>query len=133
MLPEYYFGNGFQTATSNLTATADVYSAVEQEIKSGDEFFAGELVGSSGDTIKADASNPFVYYTLDDDVICKVCVELPPFMSAFEVGTSFFNAKSLTTNHYLTWGHNELEYLKNYPFINYRKRNIAFFFVKNCK
>lgn len=40
-----------------------------------------------------------------------------PYMSAFEVGTSFFNPRSLTTNHYLTFGHNTIEYLKNYPFI----------------
>ena len=51
------------------------------------------------------------------DVICKVLVKLPPYMSAFEVGTSFFNPKSLTENHYLTFGHNTIEYLKNYPFI----------------
>jgi hypothetical protein len=38
-------------------------------------------------------------------------------MSAFEVGTSFFNPKSLTENHYLTFGHNTIEYLENYPFI----------------
>lgn len=40
-----------------------------------------------------------------------------PFMSAFEAGTSFFNPLSLTENHYLVWGHNTLEYLKNYPMI----------------
>ena len=34
--------------------------------------------------------------------------------------TSFFNAKSLTENHYLTFGHNSLEYLKNYPMITVR-------------
>lgn len=38
-------------------------------------------------------------------------------LSAFEVGTSFFNAKSLTENRYLTWGYNTLENLSNYPFI----------------
>ena len=32
-------------------------------------------------------------------------------MSAFSVGTSFFNAKNLKTNSYLTWGHNNLEAL----------------------
>lgn len=40
-----------------------------------------------------------------------------PFMSAFEVGTSFYNAKSLTENRYLTWGYSTLENLTNYPFI----------------
>lgn len=57
------------------------------------------------------------YYTVDDDVICKIYVKLPPYMSAFEVGTNFYNPRSLTENHYLTFGHNTLEYLKNYPFI----------------
>lgn len=60
-------------------------------------------------------------YLEDPDVICKVLVKLPPYMSAFEVGTSFFNPRSLTENHYLTFGHNTLEYLKNYPFITVKK------------
>ena len=61
-------------------------------------------------------------YVESADVICKVLVKLPPFMSAFEVGTSFFNPKSLTENHYLTFGYNTLEYLKNYPFITVVKK-----------
>lgn len=40
-----------------------------------------------------------------------------PYMSAFEVGTSFFNSRSLTTNHYLTFGHNNLTRLVDKPFI----------------
>lgn len=60
-------------------------------------------------------------YTVDDTIICKLLVKLPPYMSAFEVATSFFNPKSLTENHYLTWGHNTLEYLKNYPLITVRE------------
>ena len=77
----------------------------------GDEIPAGATVG---------ASKQFGYNTVyfeTTDVICKVLVKLPPYMSAFEVGTSFFNPKSLTENHYLTFGHNTIEYLKNYPFI----------------
>ena len=34
-----------------------------------------------------------------------------------ETGTEFFNPRSLTETHYLIWGYNELEHLKNYPFI----------------
>ena len=59
-------------------------------------------------------------YTVDADIICKIVVKLPPFMSAFEVGTSFFNPRSLTENHYLTFGHNTLVALKNYPFVTLR-------------
>lgn len=73
--------------------------------------FGGDLLPNSVNYL-ADET-----YTVDDSIICKVLVKLPPFMSAFEVGTSFFNPKSLTENHYLTWGHNTLEYLYNYPMI----------------
>lgn len=127
ILPEYYFGTGFQTLEdgetisdlTGYTAGDEVYSAVEQEITfDGEdkiELFAGEFVSSTG-TDEVDVADIEVYIK-DPSVICKVVVELPPIMSAFEVGTSFFNPKSLTTNHYLTWGHNTLEYLKNYPMI----------------
>ncbi len=59
-----------------------------------------------------------VAYTEDSTVLFKIMHRRSvPIMSAFEVGTTFFNPRSLTENHYLTWGHNTLEYLKNYPFI----------------
>ena len=41
-------------------------------------------------------------------------------MSAFETGTSFFNPRNLSENHYLTWGYSDLDYLANYPFITAR-------------
>ena len=84
--------------------------------------FAGDEI-PSGATIKA--SGNFEYgevYIEDAKVVCKVMHKRSvPFMSAFEVGTSFFNSRSLTTNHYLTWGHNSLEYLKRYPFITIKE------------
>ena len=87
-------------------------SAVAYHVFPGDEIPAGAtIVASTGDFL------PGEVYIETADVICKVLVKLVPFMSAFEVGTSFFNAKSLTENHYLTWGFNTLEYLKGYPFI----------------
>ena len=77
----------------------------------GDEIPAGSTIVASGTFELGEV------YIEQADVICKVLVKLPPIMSAFEVGTSFFNPKSLTENHYLTFGHNTLEYLKNYPFV----------------
>ena len=38
-----------------------------------------------------------------------------PFMSGFEVGTEFFNQRSLTNNNYLIFGHNNLEFIEEYP------------------
>ena len=81
----------------------------------GDELPAGATVGSSKDFGYGEA------YIEQADIICKVLVKLPPYMSAFEVGTSFFNPRSLTENHYLTFGHNTLEKLDNYPFITVKK------------
>lgn len=36
--------------------------------------------------------------------------------------TEFFNPRSLTSTHYLIWGYNELESIKNYPFITAKVR-----------
>lgn len=109
VLPSVYFGNVNASATAGDGST--IRSLVEQDI-GGNHYFAGDAI-KTGDTAPAGTS-----YKVDSKVICKVVhKKLPPFMSAFEVGTSFWNAKSLTTNHFLTWGHNTLEHLKDRPFI----------------
>lgn len=111
ILPARYFGNinaqGGTTTSNNTTIRA----AVEKDF-GAKHCFPGDLLPNS----TAYGANET--YTVEDDVICKIIHKNSvPFMSAFEVGTSFFNAKSLTETHYLTFGHNTLEYLKNYPFI----------------
>lgn len=103
-----FFGTVNAAATKGNGTT--VRSLVEQVIGSN-HYFAGDLIKST-DTAPANTS-----YTEDATVICKIVEVLPPFMSGFEVGTSFFNAKSLTENRYLTWGHNKLEYLKGKPMV----------------
>lgn len=113
ILPARYFGNVL-TASKTVGATDDVRAMYEQEVTvggatthlfAGDKFPVGAVV-ASGDG-----------YEVDEKIIAKVVTELPPYMSAFEVGTSFFNPRSLTENHYLTFGHNELEHLYAKPFI----------------
>lgn len=108
VLPERYFGSVNSGATAG--DGVKVRSLIEQVIGSN-HYWAGDLI-KKGDNAPAGTS-----YTVDDSVICKVVVKLPPYMSAFSVGTSFFNAKSLTTNNYLTFGHNKLEALKAFPII----------------
>ena len=87
-----------------------------QHVFPGDEIPSGSVIGDGAGAAFAEDE----VYIEDDKIICKVLVKLPPFMSAFEVGTTFFNPRSLTENHYLTFGHNSLAYLKNYPFITIR-------------
>jgi hypothetical protein len=107
-LPSRYFGTVNTAATKGNGTT--IRSMVEQDIGSN-HYFAGDLIKTT-DTAPANTS-----YTEDAKVICKILVKFPPYMSAFEVGTSFFNPKSLTENHYLTFGRSDLEYLKNYPMV----------------
>lgn len=103
-------------------ANGCVRAMVEKEVTVGGvdyHVFPGDEI-PSGSTVLASLGT-FAYgevYIEDADIICKVMHKRSvPFMSAFEASTAFFNARSLTTNHYLTWGHNTIEYLKNYPFI----------------
>lgn len=114
VMPARYFGtpNAAQVAAANNSGQYRsvlekdyTVSNVVTHVFPGDKIPAGAIIAAGEG------------YLEDADVICKVLVKLPPYMSAFEVGTSFFNPKSLTENHYLTFGHNTIEYLKNYPFI----------------
>lgn len=110
ILPARYFGT-LNAAEIAANANDGTYrSAVEKDYGTT-HVFPGDLIPSAVKIAKGEG------YAVDEKVICKVLVKLPPYMSAFEVGTSFFNPKSLTENHYLTFGYNTLEYLKNYPFI----------------
>ena len=112
VLPARYFG----TINKNQT-TADgtnTRSLIEQEIGES-HYFAGDLI-KSGEKAPAGTS-----YQQSDAVICKIFTVLPPYMSAFEVGTSFFNPKSLTENDYLTFGHNTIEYLEDKPCVTIKK------------
>ena len=115
ILPERYFGDVNSSQVAAASNTGQYRSVIEKVYGSGASavhVFPGDAI-PSGVIIAAGEG----YTAPAKDVICKVLVKLPPMMSAFEVGTTFFNPRSLTENHYLTFGHNTLAYLKNYPFI----------------
>ena len=109
----YVPGEGHANGCIRSLIEADVkVSNKDYHLFPGDEIPAGATIASSGAT--------FAYgdvYIEQADIMYKVLVKWPPIMSAFEVGTTFMNQRSLTENHYLTWGYNTLQYLKNYPFI----------------
>lgn len=132
-LPSRYFGRaiaagdkgsgkiiGSDGTYDNTKGTIRVLAEMDVTLSGDTEathFFAGDAI-PNGVTVKSsgDFEEDEVYIE-DDSVICKIVTKLPPYMSAFEVGTSFFNPKSLTENHYLTFGRSSLAYLKNYPYI----------------
>lgn len=121
-LPSRYFGNVNAsvgtTAATNTTVRSLIekdYNTVEPDQSGYDpkkHVFPGDLLPSN----TAYAANET--YSEDHSIICKIYhKDSIPFMTAFETGTEFFNPRSLTETHYLIWGYNGLEYLKNYPFI----------------
>ena len=121
-LPARYFGNvntvGGTTGATNLTVRSLIekdYNSVEPNDASYDEkkhIFPGDLLPANT------AYEANETYGEDPSIVCKIYHKSSvPFMTAFETATDFFNPRSLTETHYLIWGYNGLEYLKNYPFI----------------
>lgn len=121
-LPARYFGKINTTAGTAGAANITVRSLIETDYTVGEGTAAVTTHVYPGDLLPGGATYAAnTTYTQDGTIICKIMHKRSvPYMSAFEVGTSFFNAKSLTENHYLTFGLNTLEYLKNYPFITLR-------------
>ena len=114
--------NQYTPGSNNVNGT--LRAAVEKEVTVGGNdyhLFPGEEIPSGATIVASGNFEPGEVYIEDPKVICKLLVRWVPYMSAFEVGTSFFNPRSLTENHYLTFGHNTLEYLKNYPFVTLKQ------------
>lgn len=116
VLPAKYFGTMVGDTHTEFTIPAEgtqtYRTLVEVDLEDGIHLFPGEEI-PEGCKVYEDET-----YMEKADIAFKVMHKRSvPYMSAFEVGTSFFNPRSLTENHYLTFGHNTLTYLKNYPCI----------------
>lgn len=140
-LPKHYFGIGVTTANiASYTGTDKVfaadgkyqptkgkaYAAAEIDIEVGGtsyHLFAGQELPANAVVNTAAINAGLRVYVGDESIIFKIIKkgQACPYMSAFEQSTSFFNAKALLTNYYLTFGHNTMEHLKQYPWITVRK------------
>jgi hypothetical protein len=118
VLPSKYFGTLVGDTAKDFTIPAEgvqTYRTLVEINVDGIHLFPGEEI-PEGLVVKENET-----YMEDDSIAFKVMHKRSvPYMSAFEVGTSFFNPRSLTETHYLTFGHNTLEYLENYPMITAR-------------
>lgn len=154
-LPEKWFGkpatadltletSASETVTNRISISGwyDVASGTEIELvqKPSDNavfLWAGDAVPYKGQQYTDYVRNkqvtvtattlPQEYYYVVDNSIAFVLVHSSalPFMSGFETGTEFWNARSLTNNHYLIFGHNNLEFLEEYPRIVVRVKTSA--------
>lgn len=114
ILPARYFGEvqGTEHIMTQVPADGATYRTLVEGDFEGKHLFPGDKLEPDTD-VYADE-----YYKEDESIAFKVMHKNSvPFMSAFETGTSFFNPRNLSENHYLTWGYSDLDYLANYPFI----------------
>ena len=140
-LPSHYFGIPVTTTNVASYTGADkvfatdgkyqptkgkAYAAEELDITVGAtayHLFAGQELPANAVVNTAAINAGLKVYVGDESIIFKIIKkgQACPYMSAFEQSTSFFNPKALLTNYYLTYGHNTLEHLKQYPWITVRK------------
>ena len=107
ILPARFFG----TITADVT-TGATNRALKPMVVDGTYYNAGDLI-ATGKTVTTNTT-----YDADATIVGKlVHKEAIPYMSAFSVGTSFFDAQKLRENHWLTFGHNTLDYIRNFPII----------------
>ena len=123
-----FFGNvntsGGTTSGTNIVTRSLIekdYNTVEPSQPGYDakkHVFPGDLLPVNT------AYEAYETYNEDPSIACKIYHKSSiPFMTAFETGTEFFNPRSLTQTHYLIWGYNTLEHLKNFPFITVKLQN----------
>ena len=122
VLPARYFGNVKTTAGTTGAANITIRSLIEKDYNTVEPDKAGYDASKHifpGDLLPANtAYEANEVYEEDATIVFKAYHKNSiPFMTAFETGTEFFNPRSLTQTHYLIWGYNKLESLKNYPFI----------------
>lgn len=127
-LPARYFGNVNTTAGTTSGTNIVVRSLIEKDYNTVEPSQAGYDAKKHifpGDLLPANtAYEAYETYSEDPSIACKIYHKTSiPFMTAFETGTEFFNPRSLTETHYLIWGYNSLEHLKNYPFITVKLGN----------
>ena len=123
--------------TYTVTAGSDTYTRVVHYFPGNHITKQVAIVDNTGTTRTANLASykldgassavstefmPGDYGVIDDTVLVKILSkDSIKFMSGFSAGTSFWNPKSLSTNHYLTWAHSSLDYLKDKPFITLKK------------
>jgi len=103
-----YFG-AIKATGGTTPADNTVIRALVEKVYGSANYFPGDLLPNSTAYLAneiytaAYATKPSMNQAVTVVMIHKQDF---PIMSAFFVGTSFFNAKTLVTNHYLTFGHN---------------------------
>jgi len=106
-----YFGAMNASASTTAASNTTVRAAIEADF-GAEHLFPGDLLPNS--TAYAANTTYTASYSSRPSLNSAITILLVhkndyPIMSAFSVGTSFFNARRLDVNQYLTFGHNNVQ------------------------
>lgn len=123
ILPAHYFGT--VNSSSGTVANANTNFAMEETFvedattsTDNGDYWAGQAlpVGHAFGASETYTKTPGVMS--NNSVICKLVHKGSiPYMSGYQTQKEFINVKNLSTNHYLHFAHNTLQYLYNYPLV----------------
>lgn len=103
------------TPTGNPLTSKTVFLWAGDKVPTASTVYTDNVRGCTITTTATTIDGGLIY-TVDPTCACVlVHKDALPYMSGFETGTEFWNSRSVTTNHYLIFGHNTLEFLEEYP------------------
>ena len=121
ILPDIYFGDPVTVTGTEIKANGTTHRFLHSQFLGSTFYNAGDLIPK--DTVIASTTAIVVpAYSVTaantTDILLKLIhKEDCPYMSAYNVRSQFYNARSHTTNNYLTFAHNTLEHIRIFPLI----------------
>ena len=116
VLPDTYFGTPVTVTGTEIKANGTNHRFLHSQFLGNTFYNAGDLIPK--DTVIASTTAIVVPAYAAGTIILKlVHKEDCPYMSAYNVRSQFYNARSNTTNNYLTFAHNTLEHIGIFPLI----------------
>lgn len=116
ILPDTYFGRVVTVTGTQIKADGATHRFLHSQFLGSTFYNAGDLIPK--DTVIASTTEIVVPAYAEDSILLKLIhKEDCPYMSAYNVRSQFYNARSHTTNNYLTFAHNTLEHIGIFPLI----------------
>ena len=117
VLPDIYFGEVVKVKGTEIKADGTNDRFLNSQFVGNTFYNAGDLIPK--DTVIASATEIIVpaYRPANSILLKLIHKEDCPYMSAYNVRSQFYNARSHTTNNYLTFAHNTLEHIGIFPLI----------------
>lgn len=122
ILPDTYFGSVVKVTGTEIKADGTAHRFLNSQFLNNVFYNAGDLIPK--DTVIASTTKILVPAyrdttgdNVDSFVLKLIHKEDCPYMSAYNVRSQFYNARSHTTNNYLTFAHNTLEHIGIFPLI----------------